>query len=262
MKWQDRIKALPFLAGRAAIVERAAVHDRDLLTNPEALFYRRDIVGKKSWKELLDAGYSALRSVGVEIAKAKTSDEAAAAEMRRASYTRGLDVMENALLQVVVRALSESPVEGAGLAGYAGFGKRALGGEIELIPADHWAAGSMNWERRQLAVNGTITWTGVRIVDLADLALADAEAIVGELSKETTPAHTPTRPHRPKGTSLTAADKPIVDEMQRRILAGEAQSATDAAKAITDRGVKAPGSGSASSKISRLVRRWKMTYGE
>jgi hypothetical protein len=68
----------------------------------------------------------------------------------------------------------------------------------------------------------------------------------------------PDRPHRPKGTGYQAADAPLVAEMRDLIQQEGIPSATKAAMRVVDR---AQGN-NIDAKVSRLVGRYKKTYGE
>jgi len=52
--------------------------------------------------------------------------------------------------------------------------------ESAPIPCEHWAAGTMDWQRRQLRIDQTNKmWSGVKVFDLSELPPEIAAAVIG-----------------------------------------------------------------------------------
>jgi hypothetical protein len=70
------------------------------------------------------------------------------------------------------------------------------------------------------------------------------------------------RPRRPRDTGLKALDAPLVKKMRTLIRKGKASSPTDAARQVGGPGgSRISGASTFDSKIARLVRLYKETYG-
>jgi hypothetical protein len=176
---------LPFLAGLNEIVERMARTHHTVVNDPRLLALRRDANREPSWEEIRIAGYEAIKHVGAEIASAKTQAEAATARLRRDTYLQALDGANQALLTTAARRLAQGPMidltEGRFI-GLVAYGRREIASPLEPIPPVHFEAGQMNWQARRLE-GGGVTWIGIRILDLADIAPDQAEIIVNALFK-------------------------------------------------------------------------------
>jgi len=148
-----------------------------------------------SWIELLTAAYDARKTAGKEVALAKTVAEAQAAQSRWTLYNDGIERVHRDLLCIAVRMLARGPqaMADGSYGGLVGHGRRNLG-NWELIPAAHWEAGTIDWQRRQLKIRakgGTIweavralaagptIWSDVKVTDLIDLSPDDTIALVG-----------------------------------------------------------------------------------
>jgi hypothetical protein len=151
--------------------------------NPAVLFLRPEVEGQESWAELRDAGYRALETAGKEIARAKTEGEAQAATLRWEKYSKAIDEMNNRLFRVAERRLAEGalPTATGGHVGLLARGWQNLDApECVLIPREHWAAGTMDWQRRQLRMDQTNKmWSGVEVFDLSELPPETAAAVIG-----------------------------------------------------------------------------------
>jgi hypothetical protein len=175
--WREN---LPFLSGKDAIIERIAGRHHELIKDPDILALRPHLDGP-SWLELRAAGLRALGSVAQEIATAQTTAQAQTAELRREAYTCAFEQFESTMLTLAARFLVKGlapDIERRKFAGYVGYGRRAVGGDLEPIPPAHWeAATTIDWTRWHLAVPDHCSWTGVRVLDFSDLQAIDEQAV-------------------------------------------------------------------------------------
>jgi hypothetical protein len=175
---------LPFLAGTAALVERLAQQHHEHVTDPAVIAIRPELKGEPSWAAIRNAGLAALQKAGAEIKNAKTQTEVAAAQLRWTTYHKGLEDIEAALLKIAAKKLSDGPIpdfDRGELTGLVSYGRRSIGGALELIPPAHWEAGAIDWSKWHLSVHDGSNWFGVRILDLADLPPDQVVVVTDEL---------------------------------------------------------------------------------
>jgi hypothetical protein len=151
--------------------------------NPAVLALRPELKRRESWAEIRDAGDRALETAAKEIARAKTEGEAQAATLRWEKYSKAIDDMNMTLFHIAERRLAEgaSPTASGGHAGLLARGWLNVDApESKLIPREHWAAGTMDWQRRHLRMDQTNkTWSGVEVFDLSELPPEIAAAVIG-----------------------------------------------------------------------------------
>ena len=68
--------------------------------------------------------------------------------------------------------------------GFVAYGRKSLTGDLELIPAIHWEAGTMDWDRLHLSVIGGPPWFGIKFLDLQDLSPAELKKFFAAASAE------------------------------------------------------------------------------
>ena len=208
---------LPFLAGRNSFVERIAQLDQWVRFDAKAMMINGGQIDT-SWAEIRDAAFKAIEAAGNEIAKAKTSAEAATATLRRDTYSDGLRDIDANLLRIGKKHLQKGPI----LAyppnvhiGFIAYGRRSIGGPLERIPAAHWEAGNADWDEWRLKVLDGTLWTGIRILDLVDVPPDIQEKLA---ARADCPSHETARtggPGRP--TSIHLVER----EFERRIQANQ-----------------------------------------
>src|SRR5262249_28758124 len=136
--WREN---LPFLAGKAAVVNSVAARHHELINDPAPISLRPHVSGEPSWATLREAGYKGPRLAGQQVAAAKTEAEAATATLRWEKYLSALDSAEVALLGVTARHLANGPLpdfDTGCFVGYVSYGRRGVGQPLELIPSAHW----------------------------------------------------------------------------------------------------------------------------
>jgi len=184
------------------LLDRVAQGHHDAINNPEVLALRPKLEGRESWAELRTAGYRALETIGKEIARAKTEGEAQAATLRWEKYIQAIDNIDKTLFGIAVRRLAKGAVLTAtgGYVGLLAYGRPKPDANLGRIPETHWAAGMMDWQRRQLLVKGAssaavggstaarapqntpsdeLMWSGIEILDLSDLPREVAAVVIG-----------------------------------------------------------------------------------
>jgi hypothetical protein len=182
---------LPFIGGRDMLILRLAEeHDR-LSKDPDVRLMSPVYLGGATWKDLLAGGLRALKSVGDEIARARTEADVAIATLRRDTYAEYMEETECVLLSIAIKKLGRGaeaePLSG-GYHGLIGIGRQALSGPRQIIPASHWEAGEVDWKKWQLAVNGGPIWTGIKLLDLRDLTPEQSARLLGRDLVNTEPS--------------------------------------------------------------------------
>jgi hypothetical protein len=182
----DDRSSWPWIAGRAGLIDRLADRHHEAhyeMAESMAIYGSRPGREGASWRELLDAGYRALEVTGREIAAARDQDTAAAARLKYEAYERTLSESCSALLNEAHRKLQHHPETGDWLVGY---GRRTPEGPCEIIRPANWIAGTPDWQRWRLEVDGRIAFYDIRLLDLwADPAVFDA--VLADLDGGQTP---------------------------------------------------------------------------
>jgi hypothetical protein len=164
------------------LLDLMAQDQRKALNDPALLFLEPHRKGQTSDAEYLTAAYCALEITGKQIAEAKTEAQAQAARLRYDTYCKGLDDIRNRLFRAAEAKLAQEPFpvrdRYLGLLTHGWLNADAP--ESKPIPREHWAAGTMDWQRRQLRMDQTNKmWSGVEVFDLSELPPEIAAAVIG-----------------------------------------------------------------------------------
>ena len=152
----------------------ATINDAAVLLQKPALR------GQASWAELRAAQRRALEIAGKEIAHAKTAAKAQAATLRWEKYSAAYDSTINTLFRSAERRLAQGSFLADRYFGLLAHGRlNPDAPESVPIPSEHWAAGTMDRQRRQLRVDQTNKmWSGVKVFDLSELPPEVAAAVI------------------------------------------------------------------------------------
>jgi hypothetical protein len=163
------------------LLDLVAQDHRAIINNPAVLLLKPALQGQSSWAELRAVNLRALGTAGKEIALAKTEAEAQAATLRSEKYSQAYNGINNTLFGIAERRLAQGPLLADRYLGLVGQGwLNPDAPEPALIPCEHWAAGTMDWQRRQLRMNQTNKmWSGVKVFDLSELPPEIAATVIG-----------------------------------------------------------------------------------
>lgn len=172
----------PWIAGRNELVRIVAARHHDAISDLDEM---AAIVGVNihagagpTWHELLGDSLRILESVGREIAAARTRDEVEAARLRHDVYERHIGEMTEAILGIAHRMLMKHP---SARGCFVGYGRRAVGSPIEVIPPTAWEAGTPDWRTWVLTLPDGRTFHGIRLVYLDEVDSSVRNAIIMDL---------------------------------------------------------------------------------
>ena len=163
------------------LLDLVAQDHHAIINNPAVLLLKPALQGQASWAELRAVNLRALDTAGKEIALAKTEAEAQAATLRSEKYSQAYDDINNTLFGIAERRLAKGalPTATGGYVGLLAYGRPKPDANLDRIPETHWAAGTMDWQRRQLRMDHNEMWSGIEILNLSDLSPESAAAVIG-----------------------------------------------------------------------------------
>jgi hypothetical protein len=161
------------------LLDRLAQDHHAIINNPDVLLLKPASQGRASWAELRAVNLRDLETAGKEIKLAKTEAEAQGATLRWKEYSQAYDGTNNTLFRIAERQLAQGPLLADRYLGLLAYGRPKPDANLDRIPETHWAAGTMDWQRRQLRMDHNEMWSGIEILNLSDLSPEIAAAVIG-----------------------------------------------------------------------------------
>ncbi len=191
-----KLEDLPSAQVRDQVILMAAELDDDICWTGLLLYQVTGRPPQSSLLFYLERGLKEIANVSKKIANAKTEAEAVAADLQRKHILGAVEEAEKAILDLTQNWLRRGVVnmdDPGARGGFVAIGKRKLGGEFELVPAEHWELGIPDWLTMKLALPSDL-WFAVRVIDVRDLSPEEAALI-------TEPQSPPPQPGPDAGSS-------------------------------------------------------------